>query len=274
MAPSRTDTGRPNRQMEADPFRTHPEASVHSSADDHVDDDREPQPRAEQSNRAPIIHSPHEAPALSSAHFGSGLEEPRRASAIANWMVRGRRIWRGHLQRDQLPETTEGSMGNIERWLLALLSVLVIVSCVSVATVFTQVTSLKAEIATLQREIIALKLHAARLDQIASANEARDKASREAAKPLAENRPDQAGLILSREELQLIRDYIKPAPVVGSPTEPIKVGDPVTGETIPFPSPITEKVHKLLGARFTIRNGVIVITRNGSHRADVVIGPN
>lgn len=109
-------------------------------------------------------------------------------------------------------------------------------------------TSLKAEIATLQREIIALKLRTARLDQIATANEARDKPSSEAPKPPTENRPDQAALILSREELQLIRDYIKPAPVAGAP-EPIKVGDPVTGETI-------------------------VIPRNGSHYADVVIGPN
>ena len=78
--------------------------------------------------------------------------------------------------------------------------------------------------------------------------------------------------MLSREEIQLIRDYIKPAPGAGSAIEPIKVGDPVIGETIPFPSPITEKVRKLLGARFTIRNGVIVITRNGSNRADAVIG--
>jgi hypothetical protein len=56
-----------------------------------------------------------------------------------------------------------------------LLSVLVVVSCVYAAIVSTQVKSLKTEIATLQREIIALKLHVTRLDQIASANEARDK---------------------------------------------------------------------------------------------------
>ncbi|WP_284270715.1 hypothetical protein [Bradyrhizobium iriomotense] len=235
--------------------------------DDHADEHREPQPRTTgQGNRAPIIQPPQEGSALSSAHFGAGLEESGRVAAIANWMRRGRRIWRGHLQRDQLPEATGGSMANIERWLLALLSVLVIVSCVCAAIVFTQVTSLKAEIATLQREIIALKLRVARLDQIASANEA--------PKPPAANRPDQDVLTLSREELQLIRDYIKPAPNAGSATESIKVGDPVTGETIPFPSPVTDKVRKLLGARFTIRNGVIVITRNGSNRADVVIGPN
>ncbi|MFK4588037.1 hypothetical protein [Bradyrhizobium diazoefficiens] len=106
-------------------------------------------------------------------------------------------------------------MGNIERWLLALLSVLVIVSCVCATIVLMQATALKAEIATLQREIIALKLRVARLDQIASANEARDKPSTEAPKPPAENRPDQTALVLSREEIQLIRDYIKPAPGCG-----------------------------------------------------------
>ncbi|APO54446.1 hypothetical protein AF336_13770 [Bradyrhizobium diazoefficiens] len=274
MAPSRTDTGRLNHQMEDDPSRPHPHATAHPPADDHVAEDRGPQPRTDHGNSAPIIHPPHEAPALSSAHFGSGQEESGRVTAIANWMQRGRRIWRGHLQRDQLPEATGGSMGNIERWLLALLSVLVIVSCVCATIVLMQATALKAEIATLQREIIALKLRVARLDQIASANEARDKPSTEAPKPPAENRPDQTALVLSREEIQLIRDYIKPAPVAGSATEQIKVGDPVTGETIPFPSPITEKVRKLLGARFTIRNGVIVITRIGSRHADVVIGPN
>jgi hypothetical protein len=46
------------------------------------------------------------------------------------------------------------------------------------------------------------------------------------------------------------------------------------GGTSAFPSPITDKVRKLLGARFIIRNGIIVITLNGSNRADAVIGPN
>lgn len=137
-----------------------------------------------------------------------------------------------------------------------------------------QVKSLKAEIATLQRDVIALRLRVANFNQIASANEARDKPSGETPKPPAEARPEQASLQLSREQIQLIRDYIKPAPIACFATESIKVGDPVVGETIPFPSQVTEKVRKLLGARFTIRNGVIVITRNGSHHVDAVIEPN
>jgi hypothetical protein len=165
-------------------------------------------------------------------------------------------------------------MGTFERWLIALLSVGFLVSCVGGLIVFMQVNARKSEIATLQRDIIALKLRVARLDQIASTNETREKASSGTPKPPSEIPPDQAPLILSREEIQLVRDYIKPAPVAGSVTETINVGDPIVGETVPFPSPITEKVRKLLGARFTVRNGFVVIVRSGSPHADAVIGPN
>jgi hypothetical protein len=265
----RTDTGRLDHQMRNDPFRTHPPAAAQPSAADHFPEKHEPKPRNE-GDRGFIVRPP---PAFSSAHFGSGLEKSGRFTAIANWIQRGRRIWHGHLDRDKLPEATRGSRGNVERWLLALLSVLVVVSCVCAAIVSTQVKSLKTETATLQREIIALKLHVTRLDQIASANEARNKPGSETPKPPAESRPEQASLNLSREEIQLVRDYIKPPPVAGS-GELIKVGDPLMGGTSPFPSPITDKVRKLLGARFNIRNGIIVITLNGSNRADAVIGPN
>jgi hypothetical protein len=54
----------------------------------------------------------------------------------------------------------------------------------------------------------------------------------------------------------------------------ISVGDPVTGPTIPFPSPVTEKLSKLIGATFTIRNGAIIILKKDSRRADAVLGPN
>ncbi|MCK1479006.1 hypothetical protein IVB27_30755 [Bradyrhizobium sp. 197] len=255
--------GRLDKQM--DPF--HPAA--HLTTEDRVPEDLKP----EQVDTTSLVDPAREEAASSPAHFGSG----RAAAGVtgsADWMDRARRIWRSHLQRDQLPRTAGGSMGNFERWLIALLSVGFVVSCVCAIIVFMQFNSRKLEIATLQRDIIALKLRVARLDQIASTNEIREKASSETSKPPSETRPDQASLILSREEVQLIRDYIKPAPLAGAATESIKVGDPVTGETIPFPSPITDKVRKLLGARFTIRNGVIVITRNGSHYADAVIGPN
>lgn len=252
--------GRLDKQM--DPF--HPAA--HLTTEDRVPEDLE----LEQVDTASLVDPARDEAASSPAHFGSGRAAGGTGST--DWMDRARRIWRSHLQRDQLPRTAGGSMGNVERWLIALLSVGFVVSCVCAIIVFMEVNSRKLEIATLQRDIIALKLRVARLDQIASTNEI--KTSSETSKPPSETRPDQAPLILSREEIQLIRDYIKPAPIAGSATETIKVGDPVAGEAVPFPFPITEKVRKLLGARFTVRNGIIVIMRSGSRHADAVIGPN
>ena len=253
--------GRLDKQME--PF--HPAAHLTTA-------DRVPE-ELEQVDTESSVDAARGEAASSPSHFGSG----RAATGVTgstNWRDRARRIWRRHLQRDELPRTTGGSMGNFERWLIALLSVGFVVSCVCAIMVFMQVNVHKLEIATLQRDIIALKLHVARLDQIASANEMREKASSGTPKPPSETLPDQAPLSLSREEIQLVRDYIKPAPVAGPATETIKVGDPVVGETVAFPSPITEKVRKLLGARFTVRNGVVVIVRSGSRHADAVIGPN
>ncbi|MCK1548724.1 hypothetical protein IVB11_06550 [Bradyrhizobium sp. 177] len=255
--------GRLDKQM--DPF--HPAA--HLTTEDRVPEDLE----LEQVDTASLVDPAREEAASSPAHFGSG----RPAASVTgstDWMHRARRIWRSHLQREQLPRTAGRSMGNFERWLIALLSVGFVVGCVCAIIVFMQANARKLEIAALQRDIIALKLRVARFDQIASTNEIREKASSETSKPPSETRPDQAPLILSREEIQLVRDYIKPAPVAGSATETIKVGEPVVGDTVPFPSPITEKVRKLLGARFTVRNGVVVIVRSGSRHADAVIRPN
>jgi hypothetical protein len=79
-------------------------------------------------------------------------------------------------------------------------------------------------------------------------------------------------LSLSREEAELIRNYIKPAPSADTTAPTINVGDAVSGATIPLPSQVTEKIPKLLGARFTTRNGAIIIRRN-SRQADAVVLP-
>jgi hypothetical protein len=48
----------------------------------------------------------------------------------------------------------------------------------------------------------------------------------------------------------------------------------MTEATIPVPSPLSDKVPKLVGARFTIRNGAIIIIKRDSHQVDAVVGPN
>jgi hypothetical protein len=79
-----------------------------------------------------------------------------------------------------------------------------------------------------------------------------------------EARTDQTALDLSREEIQLIKEYIKPAPAAGPASPAINVGDPISGAMIPLPSPLTEKVPKLLGGKFTTRDGTIIIVKRAS----------
>jgi hypothetical protein len=80
--------------------------------------------------------------------------------------------------------------------------------------------------------------------------------------------------VASPDEIRLIREYIKLAPFNGPTAQPINVGDPVTIGTIPLPSPLTDKIPKLLGARFTSHNGTIILVKRDSHQADAVLGPN
>ena len=157
--------------------------------------------------------------------------------------------------------------------MFALLTLLVVTICAGALVALTQIKTLKTEIASLKRELLPLRERLTRYDQAEKAKEAELTAAAEKSKALTQNRSEQAPLTFSREEVQLIREYIKPAPFAGPAAPAISVGDPVTSGTIPFPSPLTEKVPKLLGARFAIRNGAIIIVRKDSRQADAVLAP-
>jgi hypothetical protein len=155
----------------------------------------------------------------------------------------------------------------------------VIILCAGAVASLTQIRSLKSEIASLQRELFPLKERLAKLDQVEKAKrdldqqkEAQNKAI-ENSKAILEGRAERAPLNLSREEVQLIREYIKPAPFTGTAAPAINVGDPITGGTIPLPSSLTDKIPKLVGARFAIRNGAIIIVKRDSRQADAVLPP-
>jgi hypothetical protein len=63
-------------------------------------------------------------------------------------------------------------------------------------------------------------------------------------------------------------------PAAGTAAPAINVGDIVGIATIPLPSQLMEKIPKLLGARFTTRNGSIIIAKRDSRQADAVLAPN
>jgi hypothetical protein len=190
-------------------------------------------------------------------------------------------LWRRHFAQGASNPRTERPVGRIGGAAFAFLSVFVVVTCVGAAIALGQIKSLKSDIALLHRELLPLKERLGKLEQIEKRKrdsdqqeEAQNKAGTGTNKPDGATRTDQPALSLSREEVQLIRDYIKPAPSAGTAAPAINVGDPVAGAMIPLPSPLTEKVPKLLGARFTTRNGAIIISTKGSRRADAVLAPN
>jgi hypothetical protein len=145
-------------------------------------------------------------------------------------------------------------------------------------TGYRQLADVKADLAAARRDLAAMKERVARLERVTAepsgeptaAPRARDGAT---SKGLA---PAQPPLELTREEVQLVRDYIKLPPPAPGATPAIALGSPVPEQTLlPLPPQIGEKALRLLGARFTTdRNGAIVIVRPGSRRADAIISPN
>jgi len=192
-----------------------------------------------------------------------------------------RGVWRRHLEQDVSRAKSGRRTGNVGGGAIALLSLLVIIICAGAVLALTQIKSLKSEIATLQRELSPLKARIAKVDSDDKAKrDANQQKESQIKSGVEKNRigpdpgSDQAALNLTSEEVRLIRDFIKPAPVTGTPAPAIKVGDMVSFATIPLPSPLMEKIPKLLGARFATRNGSIIILRRDSRQADVVLPPS
>lgn len=235
--------------------------------------------RIASANRPPIATDrAADAPAFLSRSSGFGLQPPTREAshllkALAARFDRLSRMWRGHLVQDAPSAAVPRRNGGIGGGTFALLTLLVLTICAGGLLALTQIKSLKTEIASLQRELLPLRERLASFEQAEKARLAEIKADAEKTKALAENPSRQASLTFSREEAQLLREYIKPAPSADPSTPAVNVGDPVTGGTVPLPSSLTEKMPKLAGARFAIRNGAIIIVRKDSRKIDAVLPP-
>src|SRR5882757_4813691 len=221
--------------------------------------------------------------------FGSEVRAGGRRSSrreaffglISRRLSQMRGAWRRHLEQDVSRAKSGRRTGSVGGGAIALLSLLAIVICAGAVLALTQIRSLKTEIATLQRELSPLKERVAKADladrakqDVNQQREAKLKSGIEKNRAGPDPRTDQAALNLTAEEVRLIRDFVKPAPAAGTPAPTINVGDTVSIGTIPLPSQLIEKVPKLLGARFTTRNGSIIILRRDSRQADVVLPPS
>ena len=215
------------------------------AADEHADplaSDKIEQTDAIESTDRP----PQDSPALSQRSFGANSRDTDRrpfvwspgffaaAAAKAQSLAR---LWRSHIVRDTSDPKTQRVTGNVVGAILAFLSLAAVFACAAAALALVQLKSLKTETATLHRELGSLKERFAILEQ----------AGAEKNKARAEPNTDQGALNFSREEIQLIRDFIKLSPTAGTPAPAINVGDPIGVATIPLLSPLMEKVPKLLG---------------------------
>jgi hypothetical protein len=209
----------------------------------------------------------------------------RSLGAFISTKTQSMLTWRRpHSPRNNSTSSKPGNVRSIQTGANAafgLLALLCVVACVLAAIALGQIQSLKSDVAVLRRELVPLKERLARFEQIEKQRqdldqpeEAQNQSETEKKKADSEVRNAPASLNLTREEIQLIRDYIKPALSTGIAAPEINVGDAVSGAMIPLPSQLMDKIPKLLGARFTTRNGAIVIIKRDSHQADAVLPPN
>jgi len=158
--------------------------------------------------------------------------------------------------------------------LVATICVVIFLLGAGAAFLLAQLNGLRHELTNVRRELTGAKDRIARLERKGE-EPLISQSFNELAKKQSDVRQG-AVLELSREEAQLVRDYIKvpPAPPGTAPT--IQIGAVVPpAMLVPLPQQVSEKVPKLIGARFTTdRNGAIVIVRSGSRQADAIVGPN
>jgi len=137
-----------------------------------------------------------------------------------------------------------------------------------------QLNGLRNELTGVRRELTGAKERIARLER-----KAEEPLIAQSFNELAQKQVDvrqRVALELSREEAQLVRDYIKVPPAPPGTAPLIEIGALVPHAIlVPLPQQVSEKVPKLVGARFTTdRNGAIVIVGRGSRYADAIVAPN
>jgi hypothetical protein len=144
------------------------------------------------------------------------------------------------------------------------------------ALVLAQFNSFKIEIGALKRDLAGTREKLGKLE----ADAAVALLSKETKHGADDGPLGSAGVTpaftLTRDEIQLIRDFIKVPPPLPGVVQSINAGDRLPDSSLaPLPEPIMEKVPKLKGARFTVdRNSAIIVVAPGNNRADVFINPS
>lgn len=157
--------------------------------------------------------------------------------------------------------------------LVAAACALVFLAGAGVTFLIAQISGLRSELASVRGELASAKDRIARMERRVEEPSIAQRFTDLQKQP--EERP-RMPLELTREEVQLVRDYIKVPPAPPGTAATIQLGGVVPAATlVPLPQQIGEKFPRLIGARFTTdRNGAIVIVGRGSRHVDAIVAPN
>lgn len=132
---------------------------------------------------------------------------------------------------------------------------------------FIQVKDMKLEIVQWERSLSATR---ARLNQVEKIAEERTVKKT----TISGTQSIHTTISLAKADVQVIREFIKVVPPEPGASQKIQLGDKISASA-PVPGSLVDQVPKLRGARFLIdQNGAIIISGEGSSRADVIIAPN
>ena len=156
-----------------------------------------------------------------------------------------------------------------------------VVAAVLAAMAFSQLNSVKTDVASSREELMLAQERTTRLErQLEKALQSLEQQAQllraEHTGSVKEARAEPAAPKLSAEEILLVRSYIKASPVTTATTGTIGVGEELRDvRMLPLPSQIATRSSRLAGGRFKIdRNGAIVISLRKSNKVDAIIQQN
>ena len=182
--------------------------------------------------------------------------------------------------RGSEPQAKKNQEAELKRWPLGRAGALAISICfgllvccgIVIATLFTQVREMQADIASLKLRLAGVDSHVSRLELTAQQKIIKEAKLAETSPPPS---PRPIQISLSNDDIKLIRASIKVLPSQPGAQPKVQLGQEVSAiSTVPVPGSVVGQIPKLRGARFLVDdNGAIIIVAEGSNRADVVIEP-
>jgi hypothetical protein len=247
--------------------------------------------RHRRKGRAPNVKSRQLEPAIASADGIRASADTSRPAVVPSKpklfgrLTNGIEYWRKLItpgarppSRGYEPQTVKrnevelkrGTGGRVSALAISICFGLLVCSGIVIATLFTQVREMQADIGSLKLRLAGVDSHVSRLELTAQQKIVKEAKIAETPPP-----PRRVPINLTNDDVKLIRSSIKVLPSQPGAQPKVQLGQEVSAiSTVPIPGSVVGQIPKLRGARFLVDdNGAIIIVAEGSNRADVVIEP-